>query len=863
MTMLNFKRSQLFLMLMPAIALQISAEEVQSVQTKINDDGHLIAQDNSNLIAQNNNNSELTARNNEFTTFNAASLFGSPNNVDLSGFTSQNFVAPGQYLVQLSVNNGPSNNVNVQFEHLDGQKSAVLCLSPDLLDRLDLKEDFRATLPNKPCLTMKALDADAYYDFDFAKLELSLSVPQALVVERPEGYINPKLFSKGVNSGFVGYAFNYNRDEDRESKYLGLNGGLNVAGWYYRHSGAFESKDSGLGKYYSDQNVLYRDITPINSRLSVGQFNTTTYRLDNLSIIGAQINSDQDMLPWAYRQYAPVIENFAYTNAVVRVYQNAQKIYERTVPRGAFKINDLNAGNGDLTVEITETGGEKRTFNVPLQSNYDLVRQGRYNYSVAGGRYHTRTETTDDNVFQGSFNYGFTNSITLGAGLNITKDYSSGMGMLALNTPIGGITSTIEHTDSNLFGKNYNGTKYALNYRYAWIPKSFYLYADYAKYNRDYMSISSHLYQRNRAILTDSERDNFFYNYNLKENIGISLSKSFNDHRLGNLSLSARKNKYWDDSQDYYQYNLSYGNRWKKVSYNLGLSRTDYTNRERERGDTAYFSISIPLDWRKQKMYANASLQRNENNHITSNASLSGVAGANNEITFGLGVSDTRNNTNYNGNINYLLPMMNVGSTVSSDSHSTQYSLSAQGAVVGHRYGLTPVNSLPETYTIIHAENGKGANVANAWGVKVDRFGNAIYPFNSAYSKNTITLDPKNLPANVTLESNQTDVIPRKYSSQLAEFKANKSSNLLLRIHSTQQPDLPMGSQFKDSENHTIGILGAGNQVIVNKEQPLMNSSRVIWGSTEKESCQIAPLSKQQLEQKTTANFNIIDVECK
>ena len=119
----------------------------------------------------------------------------------------------------------------------------------------------------------------------------------------------------------------------------------------------------------------------------------------------------------------------------------------------------------------------------------------------------------------------------------------------------------------------------------------------------------------------------------------------------------------------------------------------------------------------------------------TSNASLSGIAGANNEITFGLGVSDAQNNTRYNGNISYLLPMMNVGSTISSDSHSIQYSLSTLGAVVGHRYGLTPVNSLPETYTIIHAKNGKGANVENAWGVKVDRFGNAIYPFNSAYSK--------------------------------------------------------------------------------------------------------------------------------
>ncbi|MCT9977880.1 fimbrial biogenesis outer membrane usher protein [Acinetobacter sp. I-MWF] len=827
------------------------------------DDDHLIAQDNSQLIAQ--NNSELTARNSDFTTFNAASLFGGQTNVDLSGFTSRNFISPGHYLVQLSVNsNDLSNDITVQFDHLDGQRSAVLCLDAALLDRLDLKPEIREALPNKPCLTMKELDPDAYYDFDFAELKLALSIPQALRVERPEGYIDPKLFSNGVNSGFIGYAFNYNRDEDRESKYLGLNGGLNVAGWYYRHAGAFESKDSGLGQYYSDQNVIYRDITPMNSRLSLGQFNTTTYRLDNLPIVGAQISSDQDMLPWSYRQYAPVIENFAYTNAVVRVYQNAQKIYERTVPRGAFKINDLNTGNGDLTVEITETGGEKRTFIVPFQSNQDLIRQGRYNYSVAGGRYRTRNETTNDKLFQGSFNYGLTNQMTLGAGLNVSDGYSSALGMLALNTPIGGVTSTIEFTDSDLFGKKYKGEKYGLNYRYAWVPKNFYLYADYAKYNRDYMSISSHLYQRNRTVLTESENDNFLYNYNLKDSIGVSLSKSLADTRFGNVNLSARKNTYWNDSEDYYQYSLSYANSWKKVSYNIGFNRTDYTNRERERGDSAYFSISVPLDWRKQKkMYANASVQLNEQNQFTTNASMSGTAGANNQMNFGLGVSDSQNNTRFNGNFNYLLPMVNMGSTVSVDSSSSQYSLSAQGAVVGHRYGFTPVNSLPETYTIIHAENGAGANVSNAWGVKVDRFGNAIYPFNSAYSKNTISLDPKDLPANVTLESNQTDVIPRKYSSQLAEFKANKTSNLLLRIHATQQQNIPMGSQFKDSDNQVIGIFGAGNQVIVNQELPLMKVSTVTWGGNQNESCQIAPIAKQQLQRKTTGNFNIIDVECK
>lgn len=838
---------------MSAIAVQVSAEESQQ---------HLIAQDNSQLTAQ--DNSQLIAQNNQLVTFNAASLFGNDRNVSLTNFEAKNFIAPGKYLVQLSVNKQLVDSIEVNFDHLDGQRSAVLCVDTVLLDKFDLTPEFRKSLTIKPCITIKELNADAYYDFDLSQLKLDVSIPQALLVERPEGYINPVLFNKGVNSSFIGYAFNYNRDEDRESKYLALNGGLNVAGWYFRHAGAFESENSGLGNYYSDQNVLYRDITRLKSRLSLGQFNTTTYRLDNLPIVGAQLASDQEMLPWSYRQYAPVIQNFANTNAVVRVYQSGQKVYERTVPAGAFRITDLNAASsGDLTVEITETGGEKRSFNVPMQSNYDLVRQGRYNYSIAGGRYRTRHETTADQLFQGSFNYGINNALTMGAGANFSDDYVSSLVSLSANTVLGGVTAFVEHTESELYNKDYRGQKYSLNYRYDWLPKNLSFYADYSTYDREYMSISSHLYQRNLTDLTDSEYEDFLYNYNLKQNIGVSLSKSFPNTRLGNFNLTARKNNYWDDSQDYYQYNLSYGNTWNRISYNLGLSRTDYSDHARNRGDSIYFSMNIPLDWRNKNMSLNASVQHDQDSQSTSNVNLSGVLGQHNELSFGAGVTNNQHDTMFNGNVNYLLPAINLGATLSTNQNNTQYSFSAQGAVVAHRFGITPVNTLPDTYTIVHAEEGMGAVVSNAWGVKVDRFGNAIYPYNSPYSKNLITLDPADLPVNVTLESNQTEVIPRRYSSQLAEFKANKSSNILLRIRHSLAQQMPMGSQLKDEQNNILGIVDASNQVIVDKQDALLKTTYVVWGTENHANCMIAPISQKQLEVKNTENFNIIDVECK
>ncbi|WP_302685209.1 FimD/PapC C-terminal domain-containing protein [Acinetobacter bereziniae] len=113
------------------------------------------------------------------------------------------------------------------------------------------------------------------------------------------------------------------------------------------------------------------------------------------------------------------------------------------------------------------------------------------------------------------------------------------------------------------------------------------------------------------------------------------------------------------------------------------------------------------------------------------------------------------------------------------------------------------------------------------------------------------------------MESNQTEVIPRRYSSQLTEFKANKSSNILLRIRYALDSQIAMGSQLKDEQGNVLGIVGASSQVIVDKQEALLHDTSVVWGAEANQQCKIGPISKSLLTQKNTENFNIINVECK
>ncbi|WP_347359940.1 fimbria/pilus outer membrane usher protein, partial [Pseudomonas sp. MWU12-2115] len=109
------------------------------------------------------------------------------------------------------------------------------------------------------------------------------------------------------------------------------------------------------------------DLTAWQAVLTVGDSFTPSDLFSSVGFRGAQINSDDRMLPESMQGYAPVVRGVAETNARVSIRQNGNLIYENTVPPCEFRINDLyNTGYaGDLNVTVTEADGRTRQFVVP------------------------------------------------------------------------------------------------------------------------------------------------------------------------------------------------------------------------------------------------------------------------------------------------------------------------------------------------------------------------------------------------------------------------------------------------------------------------------------------------------------------
>nr|WP_236762040.1 fimbria/pilus outer membrane usher protein [Acinetobacter equi] len=401
-----------------------------------------------------------------------------------------------------------------------------------------------------------------------------------------------------------------------------------------------------------------------------------------------------------------------------------------------------------------------------------------------------------------------------------------------------------------------------MNYKYNWIKNNFSFSTDYEYNTEKHINISNLLYEKNYKNTTDKNL-NYEYSYGIKETFGFFLTKGFSHKSLGNFNIGYRENIYWKESENTYQYYLNYSNAYKKINYNLNIAKTNYTNNTYKDDLNLYLSINIPLQWKNKYLFINNSIQNNKD-QTSLTSQISGNSGSNNEINFGLGIQqnfdNSKNKNSITGYINYHLPQTSLSSTINYNDHTSQHSFSANGAIVAHPYGISLVGYIPETYTIIHAKDGKGAKVQNAWGVQIDRFGNAIYPFNTPYTFNTISIDPSHLSTNINFITNQTQVIPKKYSAQIALFETQKFSNILFNIYSPKSP--PIGSQLYDFNNKIIGFLSPSQQIIIEDEKSLTYSTKLIWGDNDSDFCIIEPINISTIKKIKTEYFNIIDVEC-
>ena len=327
--------------------------------------------------------------------FNSSFLMGSARDMDTSLYSHGNPVSPGQYRLDMYVNGQWFGKQDIVFSSVPGRKSAETCFTVEKLSfyGIDVESMDAAETDIETCKPLPEWIGQAQSRLEISSLRMDLTIPQENMRREARGYVNPELWDRGIDAGFIGYDLNattIRADESgsgissSDNLYLGLNSGVNVAGWQLRHNSSVSRRSGDGYDWQKTSTFARRAFSEIRSNLTIGDSFTSGELFDSVAYRGINLASEDRMLPDSMRGYAPVIRGVAATNARVEVRQNGNLLYSTTVSPGNFVIDDLypTGFGGDLEVLVTEADGQQRSFSVPYSSIAQLLREGISRHSV-------------------------------------------------------------------------------------------------------------------------------------------------------------------------------------------------------------------------------------------------------------------------------------------------------------------------------------------------------------------------------------------------------------------------------------------------------------------------------------------------
>lgn len=360
---------------------------------------------------------------------------------DLSAFEEGIGQMPGTYRVDVIVNKSSAGVHDVNFvmqKDTAGNTTLQPCFSVDSLREFGIRTDaFPNLAGHGDCANLAAIP-QASAEFAFERQQLRLSIPQAAVDSHARGYVAPERLDEGINALLLNYSFSGANTEarrgdmtDSDSYYLSLRPGLNIGPWRIRNYSTWNRNvngDSANESWDSLYTYAQRNIIALKSQLTFGDSTAPSELFDSVPFRGAQLASDDDMLPDSLRGYAPVVRGIARTNAQVIIKQNGYTIYQSYVSPGAFEITDMypTGSSGDLDVTIKEADGSEQHQTVAFASLPILQREGRLKYSVTSGQYRPYESDIDKKMFtQATLIYGLPAGFTVYGGGQFSQHYKS------------------------------------------------------------------------------------------------------------------------------------------------------------------------------------------------------------------------------------------------------------------------------------------------------------------------------------------------------------------------------------------------------------------------------------------------------
>ncbi|EHG8285135.1 fimbrial outer membrane usher protein [Klebsiella oxytoca] len=799
--------------------------------------------------------------------FDPELLKGSSLLEDMGRFNQQDMSVPvGKYVLDVYMNDllvVPSKVIFIKGR-LDGKTEP--CLPQELINKLAIRVKADSGAHNSQCTFVSDTGSGVHADVDLSQSRLNVLIPQSYLLRNPRGYIPVDSWESGKLALFLKHNTNFTNTENTRThfnyNYLwsNINSGTNLGLWQIRHTGNLRYAESNLSgsnyKYNTARTWGQRAIPELESVLTLGDTYTSSSLFGSLSFNGIRIATDTRMWPQGKRGYAPEVRGVAATTARVVIRQQGNIVYETTVPPGSFVINDLynTKSNGDLHVEVIESGGNISTFTVPYSSVPDSVRPGNWEYSLSLGR--VRNYYSVNNRFlEGTLQRGMSNILTANSGIRIADDYQAALlgGVVATGLGAFGLNSTFSHAKVEN-GKTERGWRAEASYSRTFDSGTNLVLAAYRYSTSGFRDLQDVL-----GVRRQSQNGTDFWSDTLRQRNRFSATISQPMNEWGMLNMSGSTADFYDGRGRISQLQLGYSNNWKQLSYNLSIARqqtvmtnsrfyyslkdSDYDtgNKQKYTENSVSLNFSIPLDFGQNRSNLTFGINKNRESQ-SAQVGLNGSAGEQGDFTYSLysGAEDYRNSGNassWGGNVQQNTSLGAVRANISTGKNYRQFGAGYSGTLVAHRGGLTAGPYASETFAIIHAPGAAGAIVKNGQGATINRFGYAIHPSLTPYQFNNIGLDSRFINADVELLGGSKKVVPYAGAIPIVTFETLHGRAVLITA-SFNGEFPPMGADVHDSRGNEVGMVGQGGQIYARVEDTA-GKLIVKWGKAVGQACEI------------------------
>jgi len=838
---------------------------------------------------------ETASNDMSFSGFNPAMLSGSGDKIDVSRFTHGNSVSPGDYRVDVYINQEWLGRRDIEIKTQPGHTESLPCVTKTLLLQLGVnlaalpqtQENIALgsdTTSGNSCVDMAQQLPNSSVEFDSAELRLNVSIPQLFLTRISRGYVSESEWDQGINAAFLSYNVNSTRSSNAQlgdRLFAGLNFGMNLDGWRIRYNGSYTNNfnateagttritgapsgvaEAGSGvtpvpvlgitntaqqtSHWQQLNAYAQhDITSLKSQLTIGDTYTSADMFNSVSMQGVMLASDDRMLPESQRGYAPVIRGIAETNARVTVRQGGNIIYETTVPPGEFKIDDMYNSSfaGDFLVTLVEADGRQKQFVVPYSAGVLLLRPGAYRYSLSAGKLLNVISDNAPVFYQGTIQHGIGQGITVYGGVIAAEYYGAALIGVARSTSWGAFGLDLTGSEARTAAPDTTLLGHSLRLSYSKIVEQTHTNFSLAAYSystSDYLTLSDAALLRDQQTLSGSAARASAPFLSPKKSFQIALTQPLSE-RLGSVYISGIAQYYWNDAPNAISYQAGYTNNASWGNYGLSVSRTidalgNYHN-------LASVSINIPIGsegaLRRPALTSSVSYGDQQ---TTTQLALNGSLDDNGKINY----NAYDNHVSSNSTLNPATNNAGIGAQVSgnagqlwaslSTGQTRQATLNASGALLLHSGGFLLAPNLGETVGIVYAPGAEGASVMNSNYNRIGASGYSVIPYLTPYMNNDIVIDPKGSNMNTELETTSKQIAPRAGAIVLLKFSTTIGRAVLMTVTRTDGNSLPIGSGVFDENGKEIGMLAQGGRFF---NRTLGGHGRLLikWGDANDQHC--------------------------